>query len=405
MRVHSFYKQAFKVGVCLSLASSAQASFIETTMGTAVVNDATAAYFNPAALVLLKNPQLIPLGTLATFRSSFSGQTTQIATGTLQTGSTSSRTYYTAPAMYLGIPMTDRLTLGVAVLSNMTNRDAEENSILRYVESSNTMQEYDIVPAVGIKINDFFSLGAGLDLAYANFHLRPIAGFPQANIADSQNKNDIAGTAIGVDVGLLLKLSPATIMGFNYRSVTTYKLSGTSVLNTDPQVYSNDYHFDLRKPAHSVLSINHFVTPALGFIGTVQYIQWSILKNLTVNGVATLIGTQPSIINASIPFHLHDTWAFTLGTMYRMNTSWVVRFAGTYNQSPGNPNYQVTTGDSIILGASTGYKFNEIMSIDGGYAHVFIQNRNINITGNRFLITGVNQASRDALSLKLTVNL
>ena len=43
----------------LWLPASAYASFIESTIGTAVINDATATYYNPAALTLLKNPQII----------------------------------------------------------------------------------------------------------------------------------------------------------------------------------------------------------------------------------------------------------------------------------------------------------------------------------------------------------
>ena len=51
-----------------------QASFIESTMGTAVVNDATATYHNPAALALFNNPQLIVLNSVANFSSQFTGQ-------------------------------------------------------------------------------------------------------------------------------------------------------------------------------------------------------------------------------------------------------------------------------------------------------------------------------------------
>ena len=45
------------------------ASFIEQTLGTAVVMDATAVYFNPAALAAIPKTQLITQGTLA--RSQF----------------------------------------------------------------------------------------------------------------------------------------------------------------------------------------------------------------------------------------------------------------------------------------------------------------------------------------------
>src|SRR5689334_16900234 len=65
----------------------ARASFIESTIGTAVVDDATATYYNPSALTLLKKPQIITLGSLANFRSDFTGQAIQSSTGFTLSGS------------------------------------------------------------------------------------------------------------------------------------------------------------------------------------------------------------------------------------------------------------------------------------------------------------------------------
>jgi long-chain fatty acid transport protein len=50
-----------------------------------------------------------------------------------------------------------------------------------------------------------------------------------------------------------------------------------------------------------------------------------------------------------------------LGSHYRITPKWVIRVAGTYNQSPGNSNYQIANGDSIILGASMGYEIYKIL--------------------------------------------
>ncbi len=381
------------------------ASFIESTIGAAVVNDATAAYYNPAALTLLQNPQLITLGSIAYFRTHFTGQAIQSTTGFTQAGSSSTDKNYFLPSLYLGMPTKNNVTLGLAIISNFFNSNIEENSILRYVQSSNSIQGVDLVPAIGVKINEYLSLGAGINISYANCILQPIYGFPSLNIPDSQSRNEASGISLGGDVGFLLKPVQSTLIGFNYHSAVTYRLSGKSIVEGNPEVISNNYFFHIWTPASSVVSINYLATPNLGFISTIRRIQWSIFNNININGIAARIGYQPIILNATVPYHFHDAWVLTLGGQYRITPKWILRVAGTYNQSPGNNNYQISNGDSLILGASMGYEINKNIIIDGSYAHAFIQNENIRIAGSRNIVNGVNTGSRDALSLKLTFNL
>lgn len=381
------------------------ASFIESTIGTAVVNDATATYYNPAALTLLKNPQIIGLGSVASFRSRFTGEASQSSTGFTLSGNSSAKNYYYLPSFYLGTPATNKISVGLALVSNFFNRDMDSNSILRYAQSNNQVQDVDVVSAIGIKLNDYLSFGAGVNMSYANFILKPITGFPSLNIPDSQSTNKSDGNGVGSDVGLLLKLSKPTLIGFNYRSAVTYKLSGTSTFEGHPEVISNHYHLTFWTPARSVISINQFLTPNLGLISTIQYIQWNIFKEVHIHGIATQIGTQSVILDANVPYHLHNAWLFTLGSHYRITPKWIIRAAATYNQSPGNSDYQISNGDSIILGASTGYEINQHVVIDGSYAHAFIQSEDIHITNNKNIINGINNASRDAVSLKITINL
>ncbi len=384
---------------------ASHASFIESTIGTAVVNDATATYYNPAALTLLKNSQIIGLGSVATLNSRFTGQAVQTATGFTLSGSSSNQTRYYLPSLYLAIPTTHKITFGLAIISDSFNSDIEGNSILRYAKSSNSIRAIDIAPAVGFKINDCFSLGVGLDLSHANLILRPISGFPSLNIPDSQSRNDVSSTGVGGDAGLLLKPTNSTMIGFNYHSAVTYRFNGKSILNGISKVISDHYNFTFWTPASSVVTINQFVTPCLGFIGTIRRIQWSIFNNINIRGIATQVGPRAVIVNASVPFRLHNTWLLTLGSHYRITPKWIIRVAGSYNQSPGNPNFQIANGDSIILGASMGYEVNKHITIDGSYAHVFMQNENIHVTAGRNIIHGTNTGSRDGVSLKLTFNI
>lgn len=380
------------------------ASFIESTLGTAVVNDATAAYYNPAALTLLSNSQLIALGSVATSHTRFTGKAIQSATGFTQVGSSPAQTHYYLPSLYLGAPTTDKITLGLAVVSNFFNRNSEENSILRYAQSSNSIRDIDFVPSFGLKLNDYFSLGAGISLSQVNFLLEPISGFPSLNIPDAESHNEANANGFGGDVGFLLKPSRSTFIGFNYRSSVTYQFKGRSIFEDNPPVISNNYYFTFWTPARSVLSINHFVTPSLGFISTVQRIQWSIFNEIKLHGIATKIGSQPMILDANVPYHLRDTWLFTVGSHYRISPQWIIRVAGNYNQTPGNGHYQISSGDGFILGASISYKLYKNILIDGGFAHAFTKNQNISIKGVRNIVTGENSAYRDAFSLKLTFN-
>lgn len=381
------------------------ASFIESTIGTAVVNDATATYYNPAALTLLKNSQLIPLGSTVYYRTQFSGQSIQSATGFIQSGNSSTKTHYYLPSLYLGIPTKSKITVGLAIVSNFLSTNIEDSSILRYAQSSNSIQDTDLIPAIGIKLNDFFSLGAGLNFSYANFLLKPISGFPSLNIPDSQSRNNADATALGGDIGFLLTPNQSTLIGFNYRSAMTYRFSGKSIFEGNPEVISNHYSFTFWTPARSVVSINHFVTPKLGFVGTLQYIQWSIFNEINIHGIANRIGSQAIILNTNVPYHLQDTWLFTLGSHYRITPKWIIRVAGSYNQSSGNGNYQISNGDSFILGASMGYEISKKISIDGSYAHAYIKNQNIHIASSRNVVNGVNKGFLDSISLKLTFNL
>ncbi len=380
------------------------ASFIEATIGAAVVNDATATYNNPAALTLLKKSQMITLGSLAYAHSDFAGQFIQTRTDFTQSGNAVSKTNYFLPSIYWGKPVTDKLAIGLAVVANSFNKAVDENSILRYSQSGSRVQSIDFVPGIGVKLNEFLSLGAAINITKADFLLQPITGFPSLNIPDSQSRNEADGQGFGGDVGVLLRPRASTTIGFNYRSAITYRLSGTSVLEGSSVVISDDYHFKFWTPARSVLSINQAITPALGFIGTIQYLQWSIFKNVTIHGIATQLGSQAVILDADVPYHLHDSWLLTLGSHYRMTPKWIIRVAGTYNQSPGNHNYQLINGDSIVAGASAGYEITDNIIIDGSYAHAFIQNENINIVSARSSITGVNKGSKDSVSLKLTFN-
>ncbi len=390
----------------LSTPLTLHASLIESTIGTAVVNDATATYYNPAALTLVKNPQILSLNSFASFRSQFSGTLSQPATGFSETGRSANSTHYFLPSFYTALPCQQgRLTAGFGIIYNDFFRDVDQNAILRYAQSQSHVKNIDFIPALGFKLSEKLALGAGFSVSEVHMSLNPIVGFPGTLFPDSQSHDTSHATSIGGHAGILLKPTRATVVGFNYRSAVTYHMHGKSQLTNHPEVVSNRYHFVFWTPTRYVASINHFVTPTLGLMATIQYIQWSIFNRVKLHGVVTQIGSRIIIQPEAIAeYHLKNAWLFTVGGHYRVTPKWVIRLATTYNQGSSNPSYQIGSGDSVVLGVSTGYDFSKNISFDIGYGHAFIKRLHAHIIRRRNIIDGVNSSQRDALSLKVSVN-
>ena len=386
----------------LLFSMSLHASFIESTMGTAVVDDATAAYYNPSALMLLKNPQIIALGSIGSTQTQFIGQSLQLATSYTQYGTSNALINTILPSFYLGIPVTKDLTFGFAVIANDFQVNIEDHSILRYAQSNNRIQDIDLVPAVGFKLNKFISLGAGLNRSHAHFILHPLTGLPGLNQPDNQSTNQSSGDSWGWDLGFLLKPTKASTLGFNYRSAITYGMNGQSTFTGYPIITSNQYDFNYWTPARSIFSISHFITPQFGVIGTAQFIQWSIFKDITIHNIASRVGILPV---EKVYYNFKDTWLITVGGNYRISSNWIIRTAGSYTQSPSNGKFQIDTGDSITLGASLGYTISKHIILDCSYAHAFMKNKNIQVTTVQNYITGIEKGALNAFALKLTVNI
>lgn len=374
------------------------ASFIESTIGTAVVNDATATFFNPASLVQLNNYQIISLNTYAQFRNHFTGETIQ--NGVIQSGNSNAITQYILPSVYLAVPIKNKVTLGFAVVVNSFNKDFESDSILRYAQSNSATENIDFVPAIGVKVNQYLALGAGLNFSAVRIWTNPIVGFPKLNIPDSESHNNSKGQAFGGDVGFLLTPKPFTRIGFNYRTAVTYPMSGTSILE-NPYTVSNQYRFKTWTPATAVLTVGQLATKALGFIATLRYIQWNIYNKVAINGIAGPLG----VTNATALFRYHNSWTCTLGAQYRIFPKWVWRAAGTYVESPANGRYQISNGDGFILGASVGYIIIKNIVMDAAYAHEFVGDKSIHITSLANQIIGVNSGFRNSVALRLTINM
>lgn len=399
------FTKTLTISALLFSASHATAAYIDASLGDAVVGNASAVYYNPAALTILGSKELVVYDSLSLVYFKFSGTARQRLTGYSQTGTATTYTDYMLPSAYLALPLNKRVTLGFGETYTYYGiAEYPNDSILRYFGTISYFNALDLMPSVGIRVTNWFSIGAGLDVELANLALYAMSGFPTLNIPDREGSSLGTGVGIGGHMGILLMPRLGTLIGLTYHSPVAVTIRGQSTFASDPSVISNQFQTTVTAPPSAVFSIDQFFTRKLGLIGTVQFTGWDTigrinLQNVAFNSFITGDTILPSVVNN---FLLHNTWRFALGAHYAPTDRWTLRASFNYDQSPENSTVQVAAGNYFIFGGGFGYRFTKKLNWDLNYGYILYQKQHVDINGASNIIVGDTRGNRNGVSTRLT---
>lgn len=255
----------------------------------------------------------------------------------------------------------------------------------RYDSIDSFVETINIAPTIAWKANDWLSIGAGLDEQYAYVKLRGALPDPLAKGGPSvatDGRLTLSGHTwtTGFNLGMLIKLSPDTKLGFSYRYGMTHKFDGSltisglqGALAGQNQQVSGFAALDL--PDIVQAGISHKITPELTLLGEFDYYTWSNFKQINIHaggGLGDLITEE----------HYRDTYSFAVGAEYQLTPQLKLRSGVKYDQTPTVDAYRdtrVPDGDRVWLAAGFHYQLTESIGVDGSYAHIFVDDSNINI--------------------------
>lgn len=323
-----------------------------TAQGNAFVaqaDDPSAIYYNPAGMTQLRGVQLSIGTNLAGGSSSFHNAAGQTAKGNFN-GSIAtpppSNFYLTANLKDLGFSKLGDLSIGLGVLSPFgTLIRWPQNGPFKSAVTFAALQLIDIKPTIAYKVNDWLSLGAGLDIyTFSNLYgegqlelqsVGPPLAPPRANA--ELNGRD---SSVGFNVSFLYTPfrnedgNPLVNIGFIYRTQATFRNKGQFLINGAaqagtsqsmvlPQILTGGLAlWPIRNRAHE-----------WKWEMDVDYTGWQSVRNLDVrlsNGI-------------TIPFpqNWRSTYTLMVGTEYkwlkpRVLPEWNITLRGgyAYSQTP-----------------------------------------------------------------------
>jgi long-chain fatty acid transport protein len=287
--------------------------------------------------------------------------------------------YQLNPNLWVGMSLNSPFGLSVGFPESWVGRD--------YAAGDTYLRTYNAAPSIAYRINDWISVGVGVQIEYAKASLNHGVSVFSAQLGrvvpfgDANLSGD--GWGYGFTAGVTLTPTPTTTVGIGYRSGINQKING--IITTPATAAAANTTVDL--PGMLSLGIRQRVGPQWTLLGTVEWTDWSRIgtSNVVANGVTA----------TTLPFQYKDGWLFSGGVEYQANERLTLRTGIGYELSPIDD--QVRTPlipDANRFWASVGASYVIIKGLkaDVAYSHVYEPNASVNISptsGNPWFATTV----------------
>jgi len=312
---------------------------------TAQADDPSAIYFNPAGLTQLKGNNIMLGATYLKLNGGdFSGVTP--LTGGASSSETQKSLDFIIPHAYFTKTTPDGyISYGVGIFSPFGLGQEYENkntSIFRNQITKIELQTVVVNPTIAFKINEYLSVGAGIDYMWGKAKLEKTPVASVGNLYNSTLESDwgLDGDAWGYNFGLLLKPTENFRIGVNYRSPFTLKIKDADVTisNTNP-AYASGALGATPSSTKGGATVAMPATFALGVAYTIGKLtveadaDWTLWRSFTSLPI-TIQNPVPTLPSTDNPKQWEDVVAFRLGVEYRVTDPLSLRAGFVYDPTP-----------------------------------------------------------------------
>lgn len=275
------------------------------------------------------------------------------------------------PASYAALQINDRLWLGLSTNTpyGFITKPNQDWAGQVYGRTSKVFS-INATPMIGYRVNDWLSLGAGVQVQYLDVTLRqaasPVRGAPNVNL-DGDNTN------VGYTLGATITPAAGTVIGIGFRSSIHHELDGN--LAPRPGV-TIPVRAKVNMPEVVTVGLSQQINDRWKVLAGVEWTNWSRLNRVAVTNQIT--GTPVT----ALKFQYDDGWFFNLGAEYAVNEQLTLRGGLGYELSPISNkvrNVRIPDADRLWTSLGASYKWNDRLTFDVSYAHLFVKSAPVRI--------------------------
>jgi long-chain fatty acid transport protein len=361
----------------------------------AAAQDASTIFFNPAGMTRLEGGQAVAGLHLVDADARFQDRgsfhlTAPLGLGLGRQSGGDAGPPGVVPHLYYAQRLSDRLSVGIGLNAPFgLTTDYDDDWIGRYHADRSELSTLNINPAVALRLNDWLSVGGGISYQYVDAELTSavdVGGLLLPLLAtrlDGELQVEGSDWSWGWNVGALVELSENTRIGVHFRSGVEHEAQGGGDLSTPgPLLAAVGPGIVLRPaalsevelPAIASASLFHRLNERWSVLADVTWTEWSNLQELRF----VFDGILPDGVE---DLQWDDAFRYALGAEYRPDSRWVWRLGVAYDESPiPGPEFRIgrlPDADRIWVAAGLGYDFSDRLGFDLGYAHLFVDDPEI----------------------------
>jgi long-chain fatty acid transport protein len=342
-----------------------------------LANDATAIFHNPAGIAFLEGTQISAGATLIFPDTTLALNRWMPAALTIEM---ESQVFY-PPTFYITHKLSDKIVTGFGFFAPYglgTEWPNPTTFPLRYIATRADMKTLMFNPTIAFKLNDNFSVGAGVSYIHSSLeldltYLLDLTAIPPLGVYDVPvTVENTTGTAWAMNVGALYKGENYSF-GFNWRGGFTIDFGGDLDLDMSnvPTPLPEEGTVEAPFSFPHVLGIGAAfnLTDRVILTADVHYVLWSAFDVIAVE--ADVPGLPIALDFPPIDENFKNSFLFRVGVQYQMNENFVLRGGFLYDQTP----QPVESMDTMLpdsnrwaLTAGLGFKVGSIL-IDAAYQY------------------------------------
>lgn len=394
--------------------------------GAAVAEDAGTVWANPAGMTRIPTMQAVAALHIITPSIKFSDDQGSIAALNQPLGHMGgdAGTNNFVPNMYLTVPISKQLFFGLGVNAPFGLVTSYGDGWLgRYQGMESDLKTINVNPALAWKVNDQFSVAAGVDFqridakltAATNYSAALISGATAAAAAGQipaslvpqiaavtpglDGKVEINGddSAWGWNLGVMYNINDRSRIGAHYRSKIKYNVSGdvtfnqpalpalpptlapvvgaiASAVNANSRFANGGVGLDIELPDKFNVSYFGALNDRWDLMADLQWTGWSSIP------VFKVVRNNGDVLQEQ-HWNYKDSWRYSVGTNYHYNDRWTARAGIAYDETPTNDadrSVRLPDSDRIWLSVGGQYRMDKNWKFDAGFTYIIGDGASVN---------------------------